>query len=772
MRPYLAIIKDSFREAFHSYVLWIVIALITIFLLALALLSYRQTLTVGLRGNEIDWPALIEQLEKAKAGKGTSGAQRIWSLMNSTAQDNIAKFKPILPGSTLDEQQIHREVTQSIVKDLQSILNKEDLYQSTSFSASSVSTEGKALLQREKALAKDERLRLNRLLLEAAFPNAIGESEATSLVLCLAGYDLTEDAWPVSKQMLVDIVRGWLPFLVDKGLLGIGLLVAIIVTSPAIPNMFDPGSLHLLLSKPVLRSLMFLSKFLGSCAFVLMCATYLFIGIYFLLGTRWGVWEPRLMWCIPVYTFVFGIYYSVAAVAALVWRNMIVSIIVAIVFWALCFSVGLSKEWIEGSLNKARLRRVVPANDGLLAVDCTNTPLIWNQEKRKWVPGLLSRELRNLRPIISVVAQMPVRGPIYDEQGKQAVVVQVSMKSGQQLIGSGKADAGFSYKEGPVSPSSSMLLFNEPTGEPMLATSQGLYRLQGDLASTADEVKFFGYKIPFPSRGPLHEVGPTPMQNWDTPFSAAFGPDGTLFVYSRGKLQRLTKTSEGKYELDKTEKFEPKAERRGWIAATKSTLYLSHLDGKLQLRDPQTLELRSTLEPAPGQCPRILSASPDGKTLAILMENRKLWLLADGEEKLKLAPVRGQGDISSSQFLADNKFLVTDLFQRVSEYDTQTWERKQTWAPRLDVQTMIYLYVLKPVYTVCPKPGELYRTVTYLLTEQKKPEDNKALETPDSERHEYEPEPKISPWRPVYSSLAFMCVMLLIGCVYMERQEF
>jgi hypothetical protein len=770
MRPYLAIIKDSFREAFHSYVLWIVIALITVFLLAAALVSYRQTLTVGLRDDEVDWPKLITQLEQAKADKGSPGAVRIWSLMSSQAQGNLSKFKPLSPVPPFEEVQKFREVTRPILKDLKNILEREDLYQSTSFSASKMSMEGKALLQREKTLAKDERLRLNRLLLEASFSGAIGESEGTSLVLCIAGYDMMEDPLPISKQMLVDAVRGYLPFIVDKGLLGIGLFVAIVVTAPAIPNMFDPGALHLLLSKPVFRSLLFLSKFFGSCAFVLLCSTYLFIGLYFLLGSRWGVWEPRLMWCIPVYTFVFGIYYSVAALAALVWRNMIVSIIVAIVFWALCFSVGISKEWIEGSLNKARLRRIVPAGDKLLAVDCTNTPLAWNEEQKKWSPVLLSKELRNFRPAITFVGQMPVRGPVYDEKGKQAVVVQISVRTGQQLIGSGKADNNFGYKEGPASPASAHLLLIEPDGAPLLATATGLYRLEGDLVAPADEIKFLGYKIPFANRGPLREAGPTPALNWDTPFAAAIAPDGTLFVYSRGKLQRLVKEADGKYTVDKTEKFESKSERRGWVAATKSTLFVSHRDGKIQLRDPNTLELRKTIEPAPGLSPRILTASPDGSLLAVIMENRKLWILADGTEQLKLAPISGQGDISAIHFAGGNKVLVTDLFQRVTEYELPDWKRKQRWSPSFDIQTRLYMYVLKPVYTICPKPGELYRTVTYLLTEQK--DESQAGEPHDAELHEYEPQPRSNPWRPVYSSLAFMIVMLGLGCIYMERQEF
>lgn len=770
MRPYLAIIKDSFREAFHSYVLWIVIALITVFLLASGTVSYRQTLTVGLRNNEVNWPQLIEQLEKAKADKGSRGAVRVWSLLSTQAQGSLSQFKPLPPIPNEEDVKKHRDVTRPILKELQALIERDDFYQSQSFSASSLQMEGKALLQREKKLTKEERLRLNRLLLEGAFSGAIHESEATSLVLCIAGWEMHRDPLPISKPMLVEAVRSYLPFIVDKGLLGIGLLVAIIVTSPAIPNMFDPGSLHLLLSKPVTRSLMYLSKFFGSCAFVLLCATYFFIGLYFLLGSRWGVWEPRLMWCIPVYTFVFAVYYSVAALAALFWRNMIVSIIVAIVFWALCFTVGISKEFMESSLNKSRLRKLVPAEQGMLALDSTNSPLGWNEKDNRWDTVLLSKELRNFRPVITALGQMPLRGPVFDEQTRQAIVVQISVKNGQQLISAGKASDNFTYHEGPASPSNSLLLFNEPDGQPLLATSNGLYRLQGEISAPADEIKFMGYKIPFTARGPLREAGPTPTPNWDTPFSAAFGPDGTLFVFARGRLQRFTRDSEGKYELQGSEKFESKGERRGWIAATKSTLFLSFRDGKIQRRDLKTLAVTSTFEPAPGQSPRILTASPDGRQLAILMENRKLWLLNDGEEKLTLAKVRGQGDLSAVHFAADNRLLVADLFQRVTEYDMSNWERTQTWAPSLDVQTLAYLYVLKPIYTVCPKPGELYRTVTHLLTEQTV--ETQIGEDGDSERHEYEPQPHRSPWRPVYSSFAFMCVMLAIGCFFMERQEF
>jgi len=55
MLPYWAIIKDSFREALHSYVLWGLIVALTSLLLLLVPFSYGQQLTGDLRwGNVAD----------------------------------------------------------------------------------------------------------------------------------------------------------------------------------------------------------------------------------------------------------------------------------------------------------------------------------------------------------------------------------------------------------------------------------------------------------------------------------------------------------------------------------------------------------------------------------------------------------------------------------------------------------------------------------------------------------------------------------------------
>lgn len=322
-------------------------------------------------------------------------------------------------------------------------------------------------------------------------------------------------------------------------------------------------------------------------------------------------------------------------------------------------------------------------------------------------------------------------------------------------------------------PSQPLALLNEPDGQPLLVAAGGLYRPQGDLGPQPDEVTFMGFRIPFAARGPLREAGPTTTQEWVEPFSASFSPDGTLFTYSRGKLQSFIKNASGKYESVKTEKFEKRSERQGLLAAGQTTLVVGLASGQIQLRDPETFALRKSLELGKGQMPLQVVSSSDGKRIAVIMSDRKLWLLEDGRDEFQLANVTGQGDISAVVFTQDGKMLVCDRIDRVTEYDTANWKRMRRIAPPMQLMTMSYHYVINPFYIICPKPGEFYRTVTYLLLDPAKTSSRENKEETGRSTGERSSSERIqNPWQPVYSSFVFMVVMLAIGCVYMEWQEF
>src|SRR6187549_3596548 len=96
MRPYLAIIKDSFREALASRVLWVFTGVIALVLLAIAPLGYSLNLTGPFAwGDIVDGPQLAERLQKDGAAESESPGKRIWSLLDDEtrkALDGLARL--------------------------------------------------------------------------------------------------------------------------------------------------------------------------------------------------------------------------------------------------------------------------------------------------------------------------------------------------------------------------------------------------------------------------------------------------------------------------------------------------------------------------------------------------------------------------------------------------------------------------------------------------------------------------------------------------------
>ena len=652
-------------------------------------------------------------------------------------------------------------------KTFDKLLERRDFYDRSSWSGTRLTFEGQQLVARQKELDDEEVQRLNRIAFEAAFPGIIESSPSTSFQLQYALYGDLGEPLPVSKQQMVNFFRQNLPWFIDKILLSIGLLVAVLVTAPIIPQTFDPGSLHLLLSKPINRSLLYVTKFLGGCAFILLAATYLFIGLWLLLGWRLGVWETRLLWCIPIYGFVFAIYYSVAALAGLFWRNTVVSIIVAMLFWGLCFGIGIADGLMKGIVEKGRIKQIVPAGERMVVIDRSNTPLAWNDSLKTWDVVFLADDAAEMRSVITAVAQLPpITGPVFDPRGRQLVALTMSFRNGQQMIAAGNADQNFKPVEIAAAPSSPLKLLSAPDGGTILVTSDGFSRLASDLKAADAPIKFMGFDIPLRSRGPLTDVGPEPRQTWGSPANAAVDPaSGRIAVVSRGLVMTYELDSEGKYRKLGEEKLAIKDDQKVKLAFSGSTIVVAHGVGELLLVDATSLATRKIVQTKDSHAVETLAPAPNGQQFAVLLDDNRLWLLDPQAAELTLAKVRGQGEISAVAYDPAGNLLVADRTTRLTQYSTASMQVEKQLAPAFSLQEWVYRYVVRPIYWVCPKPGEFYKTVQYVLLNQ---DDNKseARLTTGSLQSE------LNPWAPVRSSLAFMLVMLAIGCLYMQWQEF
>lgn len=137
------------------------------------------------------------------------------------------------------------------------------------------------------------------------------------------------------------------------------ILIAVIVTSFFIPNMLRPGSVVMLLSKPISRTTLLLFKYLGGLFFVLILSTFVVGGVWLITGIRAGVWAPGVFIVIPLMTFSFAILYAISTVTAVWSRNSIVAILVT-----LACAGGL---WLIGKAEVAsRVHRVLEDQEAAL----------------------------------------------------------------------------------------------------------------------------------------------------------------------------------------------------------------------------------------------------------------------------------------------------------------------------------------------------------------------------------------------------------------------
>lgn len=123
----------------------------------------------------------------------------------------------------------------------------------------------------------------------------------------------------------------------------IALLISMIITSFFIPNMLRKGSIDLLVSKPIGRSQLLIYKYVGGLTFIFILSTISIGGVWLAIALRSGHWDPSFLVVIPVLTFTFAILYSVSTLVAVFTRSPIAAMLISVGFAVFLYIVGQVK---------------------------------------------------------------------------------------------------------------------------------------------------------------------------------------------------------------------------------------------------------------------------------------------------------------------------------------------------------------------------------------------------------------------------------------------
>lgn len=763
MKPYLAILKDSFREAFASRVLWILLGVATLLLAIAAGFGLEEHAGASFAKEDIYNPPVFYKnlTAQAQAPYPTAG-KRIWSLVDENDKEELAQL-----AATPESNAFGNPLATQLSGLLNRLLPRRDLYDQASWSLVRLDSEARELVADGLNNMTDEQVaRLNRLLIESAFPLDIAPSRERELYVSYWGSVLGTPL-PLRRDV---VLKTSLLFFTNLMVGMLGVFCGIIVTASIIPQTFDAGAIDLLLSKPIARPLLYLTKFLGGCAFTLITAVYILGGLWLLVGLRHDYWYPALLWCIPIFLFVFAVYYSVSALAGVIWRNTVVSVVVTILFWVVCWGVGNIKGFIIENFffEPVRPIRVLQAGEDLVAANERGQIVRWNGEAERWDEILIPDEPRRWRPFSG---GLPLAGPVYEPSQRRLIVVQkptrrFAMLSSNVPLILGDRDENWRRREAGFVPNDASVLAWDDEQRLLVISAAGIQRQTSELtASQQRRLEILGFQLPttfVANAGPLEFVLNARLTH---PYSAAVNSqNGEVAIFNREALAVYVRNASGKYEERLRKEFGGITSAN--VAYAGDTVVLGTSSGQIKILNAKDLTLRSESTPVESVAPRFIEPSADGRWFALLLHDRTLWLNDTERDQLAEADVAGQGDISGVGFGIGDTLLVADRVSRVTEYRLPDLSIERQVETPPDWLEVLYRYLVVPIYTVFPKPTEINNLTTYLLTEQRTlaagPRDGD-LRT----RHM-----KLNLWSPIWSNLAFLTVTLALGCLYTARKDF
>jgi hypothetical protein len=762
MKPYLAILKDSFREAMASRVLLILLIVTTLALVAIVPISltekHRSQFQMGDFPNP---PALAAAVRQQSQAEGSSPGKQIVKVRNLSREINSDGEQ-----APHDNQILFEEMSRprQIALIFNEVLDEAEFYEPAAWEGLELSDETASLTKTSAAdLSEEDIRRRNRLLLEAAYPQLISSDAAREVYLGYATYQASFPL-PVSKD---DALAFTLDFFTDNVLGVFGIMIAILVTASSIPRTYEAGAVDLLLSKPLSRSGVFLTNFVGGCAFILLITSYLIVGMWMIGGLRHGYWNQRFLLCIPLLLFLFSIYYSVSALMGVIWKNAIVSIFVTVAFWCFCFGTRTVKTVVELTIMEPqRIIRLVAIDDTLVASNLDFRrgvkQNVWNEVTHSWQAILAPTTGRAF-----------ATAPVYDAHKKRLLIVDMA---GDAIVATGNEPTtnrclfvgdkpgDWNRKMWAYVPDDVMNVFVTLDGRYILVGATGVYEVSStrEVAEEATNVDEANGEVD-QSQSQSNSFSTIGPDNWSPYSEVSLNSRTAALVVLRGQNLAI-------YELDQDGQYHQRSsiqletDTAQLLAFGDAAIGVSFADGSIDVHDVNTLKLRETYQPFDENRVAQLKASPDGRWLAAVFEHRRLWLY-DGSKDTALEPgVKRQGDVSAIAFTPQGGLAVATAFDHVNQYNLESFATERSFQPDLETGPWIYWYLVRPIYNVFPKPGELGDVVTYLVTEKRTTSNAGPGSQPITKQ--------LNLWQPLFSNVAFLSVVLGLACLYVHRKDF
>lgn len=152
----------------------------------------------------------------------------------------------------------------------------------------------------------------------------------------------------------------------------VATILGLVSTSSIFPDMVSGGSIDVLLSKPISRTRLFLTRYLTGLLFMGLQVTIFATLAFLVIGIRGGAWEPWIFISIPLVVLFFSYLFCFCALMGLFTRSTIASLLLTMLFWFFIFGInsgeaitmaGATANEISAEQSRADLAEATEAED-------------------------------------------------------------------------------------------------------------------------------------------------------------------------------------------------------------------------------------------------------------------------------------------------------------------------------------------------------------------------------------------------------------------------
>ncbi|MDC0311313.1 hypothetical protein OAL19_00360 [bacterium] len=242
-------------------------------------------------------------------------------------------------------------------------------------------------------------------------------------------------------------------------------------------------------------------------------------------------------------------------------------------------------------------------------------------------------------------------------------------------------------------------------------------------------------------------------------------------VYDEGVI-KILELKDGSYgvksELILNLSFDKKMS--AMIAYSGKTIAVAFGNGKVISVNTETMVEEKEFQLESRSSIRQVDGSPDGRYIGVLFRNGNLWMLdLESGQKMSKVSFSGVKQISTFDLIEDGKVWLGEDIQSATLCNIDDGTVVKSLNPSSDLIQSLYRYAIRPAYTLCPKPSEFYKVVSYLASSS----DTSANEEVDLREAEKRGNaPSESPWAPLTSGVIFMLVMLAAGCTVFQTRDY